>query len=209
MSEATQAFEAQFDESEDLQEMKEQFVCEYVAAELDQEDDPLEVASEALLEYLEWDVEPTREALQPWLDEMSEQIKWQRIQAMARRDVESTVHNFHKLRGEGRTVLSAARSLKKDPSYVLALARNKTSYDESNEIRAMRAAQLEEHRMKAYRARQRVYNAMGDKIQKQLAERDFSDVSTDKLAQLMLKLAELSKEDEPPQMSIQVGHNNI
>ncbi|MBX2819522.1 MAG: hypothetical protein KTR29_07565, partial [Rhodothermaceae bacterium] len=91
----------------------------------------------------------------------------------------------------------------------LALARNKTSYDESNEIRTLRSAQLEEHRMKAYRARQRVYNAIGDKIQKELAERDFSDVPTEKLAQLMLKLAELSKEDEPPQMSIQVGHNNI
>ena len=32
---------------------------------------------------------------------------------------------------------------------------------------------------------------------------------TDKLAQLMLKLAELSKEDEPPQMSIQLGMNNV
>ena len=117
MSEATRVFEAQFDDADDLQEMKEQFVCEYVSAELDQEDDPLEVASEALLEYLEWDVEPTREALEPWLDEMSEQIKWQRIHAMARREVETTVQSFHKLRGEGRTVLSAARSLKKDPSF--------------------------------------------------------------------------------------------
>ena len=50
---------------------------------------------------------------------------------------------------------------------------------------------------------------MGDKIEKQLAEHDFSDVPTDKRVQLMLKLAERPKEEDPPQMSIQVGHSGM
>ena len=210
MSEATRTFEAQYDDdAEELQEIKEQFVCEYIAAELDEEDDPIITAIEVISEMWDWDVEPSKEALEPWLDELKDLVDSQRKRTLARRELNESVHTFHKLRGEGRTVLSASRSLKKDPAQMLAQARNKTSYDESDKIRAMRAAQLEEHRMKAYRARQRIYNSIGGKIQKQLAERDFSDVSTDKLAQLMLKLAELSKEDEPPQMSIQVGHSSI
>lgn len=209
MSNATEVFEAQFDDAEDLQEIKEQFVYEYVVAKLDEEDDPIITAIEVISEMLDWDVEPSKEALEPWLEELADLVDWQRERTLARREANESVHTFHKLRGEGRTVLSAARSLKKDPAQMLALARDKTSYDESDQIRAMRTAQLEEHRMKAYRARQRIYNSIGSKIQKQLAERDFSDVPTDKLAQLMLKLAELSKEDEPTQMSIQLGTSKV
>ena len=209
MSDTVEAFEEQFDSDAELKDLKEEFVGLHVESLQEQEEDPFQATLEAMLDIWDFDVAPTVKVLQCWSVELQEEIEWQLNNARARAESEAAVLEFYRLRGEGRTVLSASRTLKKAPSEMMALVRLKTRHADSQEVRELREAQLEEHRMKAYRARQRVYNALGSKVQKELADRDFSEVPTEKLAQLMLRLTELSKEDEPPQMGIRIGLTNI
>ncbi len=63
--------------------------------------------------------------------------------------------------------------------------------------------------MKGHRARHRLYSSLGKVIHKELEQRDFSKVPTDKLVNLMLKLAELSRKDEAPELEVQVGYINV
>ena len=75
--------------------------------------------------------------------------------------------------------------------------------------RGVLAALQEERALKDYKARRQLYRMLAKKLEDALGDRDLSDVPTEKLMGMLLRLAEASKADEPPRLSVAVGYKDV
>ncbi|GAB5518220.1 MAG: hypothetical protein RhofKO_04710 [Rhodothermales bacterium] len=166
-----------------------------------------------LEEALEYEVMPQREDLERLLVQNAEDIESERYRRRVEIEHEELTERYFEERRKGRTALSVARSLKRDPADLMRLVERTAPAhvleNQTQAVRLMRAVRAEEHDLKAFRARQKVFKAITDKIEAALAERSFEDVKTDKLVDMMLRMMELQREDRQPQRNITVQYKSL
>lgn len=74
-------------------------------------------------------------------------------------------------------------------------------------LKMLRQARKEDYAHKAFKARQKAYRLISSKVEKAMKKADFSSLPPDKLADVMLKLAQITKEEEPPEMTVRLDWN--
>lgn len=205
-------FDAQFQSTEEYDEVIEDIKRSYLLSlAYGDEPDPAESTANYLLEtYHGWDVEPTRDDVARLVAPHMEEIE--RDLPVKRREVEREMlaDQFFDLRRKGRTVASIARSLGEEPNVLAHTAANAQFVTAKRSgVDLAHAIRLEEVRAKAYRARTRFLSKLTKKLETALETRDFSDVSSDKLADLMLRMAELTKDETPPRPVLSVRNQRI
>ncbi len=94
--------------------------------------------------------------------------------------------------------MEIAKAAGEDPSYMSHALTTCRDYELGQDrFKLLRKMRREESRQKAYRAISR-------KIEKAMRKADFSTLRPDKQADIMLKLAQITKGDEPPEMMIRL-----
>jgi len=202
-------FDAQFDSPEILQGWKDdvgEYVLDFMA---DGAGDPLGQTLGELLAAFDWEVEPTRADLERWYTEREAEIRQRLPGRMVERVIDETVDEFHMLRSKGRTVESIARSLKVPTAGMAYVVATHSTEQQRDGTRAALAARREEAAVKAYKARTRLYATLASKVDGEMQKRDFSDVKTEKLVEILLRLTEMAQQDELPHLQVQVGFRSV
>ncbi|MEM8556792.1 MAG: hypothetical protein AAGG50_03010 [Bacteroidota bacterium] len=204
------AFEAQFESDATRAEAVEEVRDAYLMSLAYQVEDPITDAIEFLLETYEYDLDPTPADVERIVEAHRDEI--QRELPFKRREVQDDLNaeRFFELRREGRTVAAIARTLGVEPGYLAHIA-SRADYLELKRtgVKLARSIRQEEAEAKAYRARMRLLSKLSKKVETALESRDFSDVPTENLVGLMLKLADLTREETPPSLSVYVDRKQI
>ena len=203
------AFDAQFSPL-DLEEWRETFVLDVAEAIVDEHDDPVQAALDAMLEmYDGYAPDPTRADVERWRVELDAEIQEAIPGALMRATVYKAVDTYHAERAKGRTVVSIARSVGLSPEALAMLVAKEGSGESRKRVRAGISARAEDREHRAHRARTRALGKLQDKVETALAKADFSALPPDKLADLLIRLAELSRETPTPTLSVNVGGRSI
>ena len=201
-------FDAQFS-GEDLAEWRESFVGYVADMTAHEHEDPVGATLDEVLVAWDWEVEPTREDLDRWRAELDAEIQEALPTAIARASIDKAVTAFHEMRANGRTVASIARSLGLTTEALASIAAEHSGDRQRQRTRAALNARAEDRRHKAHRARVRSLGKLQAKVEAALAKADFSTLPPDKLAVLLIRLAEIARDDEPPTLSVTVGVRTI
>lgn len=129
--------------------------------------------------------------------------------AIARASIGKAVTTFHEMRAKGRTVAAIARALGLSPEALATLVETKSTETEKDRTRAGISVRDEDRRHRAHRARTRALGKLQNQVETALAKADFSTLPPDKLADLLIRLAEISRESSPPSLSVSVGFSSI
>lgn len=199
-----------FENEEDRAEAVHEITDMYLTCMACGDDDPAESTLQYLLDSYEYDTEPTvadiERFIEPHREELARRLPLKKMEVKRVLDQD----RFFELRGEGRTVASIARTLGADKDYLAHSAAQADFLDAKRErVRTAQAIRREEAQAKAYRARMRLLSKLTGKVETALETRDFSDVPTDKLAEMLLRLAQLTKEETPPPLSVSVRGTRI
>ncbi len=206
MTKAQKAFFEQIELEEE--DVKRDFLISYAYGLLDEnEDEPLQRAIEML--NAEWELDPkaTSAIVQLWIDD-KEAVSLAKLGIEAENRKGIAIQKFREQREAGATYTESVKATGEDPGYMTQVLKEANMFELSPErLRILRQARHEEYRSKAFRARQKAYRLISSKVEKAMKNADFSSVSPDKLADIMLKLSQITKEDEPPIMSIEFDWN--
>lgn len=202
------AFDAQF-EPDDLADWRDHFVGYVVDFTVDEHADPVGATLDELLAAFEWDVEPTRADLDRWRGDLDTEVRDALPSAIAQASIQKAVTAYHEMRGKGRTVASIARALNLTPDALGRLVAEHSGEFDRKKTKALHAIRDEDRQHRAHRARSRALGRLQDKVEAALATADFTALPADKLADLLLRMAELSRADTPPALSVYVGGHHI
>lgn len=94
------------------------------------------------------------------------------------------------------------------PAMVQALKAERYSLS-SETLATMNDANQEQHAVKGYEARQRLYGLMGRKLARVIRRADYSKMQPEKAIELLLRLAELTRDEKPPAVSVRIGMDRV
>lgn len=142
-----------------------------------------------------------------WLaavDNLLFQIAVQRLEYAT----EDKLDAFAEMRAAGKTAVQIARKLGTDPGELLQLAGRKLDPQQRERLDAARCARREDDAVRAFQSRRRLLSSVAGRLTKELETRDLSDVPTDKLVTMLLRVSELSRED-PPDVPVQAQYHRL
>ncbi len=187
------------------EDVKRDFLCSYAYALLDQhETEPLQRAIDLLNDEWELDPEATPELVKSWLEDTEAiSLAKTKVQQEIRKD--NALQKFREHREAGATFMASMKATGEDAAFMTHALEKANMFELSPErLKILRQARREEYQAKAFKARQKAYRMLSNKVEEAMKNADFSSLSADKLADIMLKLTQVTKEDEPPVMSIEI-----
>ena len=189
---------------EDYDEAREDFLAYYAHSLIDGEQDPVKQAYDCFFDNWEFEVKVSIEEVKPWAED-EKAVKLALIKAKEDVRREKAIQAFRHKREAGSTFLQAVKASGEDAAYMTHVVKKANMFElDEKRLQVLRQARIEEHRSKAYKARQKAYRAISSKVKEAMKKADFSKLSPDKLADIMLKLTQITKEDEPPEMTIKL-----
>ena len=188
-----------------IHDFKTQFLSFYAQGAVDESiEDPLEFAIDMLQEDWEFESGIPEEAVTPWLED-TEALTIAKGRALFERRRMNAIDSFKKKRLAGATFAQASKAAGEKPEYMTQLIKSAPGYEiDEKQFSVLRQARKEEHQHKAYKARQKAYRMISSKVEEAMKTADFTQLPADKLADIILKLAQVTKEDTPPEMTIRV-----
>ncbi|PAP74820.1 hypothetical protein B1759_16730 [Rubrivirga sp. SAORIC476] len=202
------AFDAQFN-PDDLAEWRESFVGYVADFTAEDNPDPVGETLDEMIAAFDFEPEPTRADLDRWRAELDAEIAEALPDAIARVSLDRAASAFEEMRAKGRTVASIARSLGLAPEAVALLAADRCGELSRKRTRAAHAVRAEDRAHRQHRARTRSLGKLQGKVEAALDKADFTALPADKLADLLIRLAELARTDEPPALAVNVGGRTI
>ena len=189
-------------------EAREDFLSSYAFGQLDEHvKDPLQHALAVFNSEWQLDKEATPESVQLWIeDEKAVNIARMKAEQVLRK--EKAVQIFREQRQSGATFLESVKATGEDPAYMARVLENVLASELCPEqLRVLRLARVEDHKVTAYEKRQKTFDLIQGKVEKAMEDADFSSLPPDKLADILFKLSQLTKDEKPPEMSISFGFN--
>ena len=147
------------------------------------------------------------EMLDAWLaaaDGLMLQVAMKRLENATADKVDA----FAEMRAAGKTAVQIARKLGADPGELLQLAGRKLDPQQRERIASARDARREDDAVRAYAGRRRLLGSLAGRLTKEIETRDLSDVPTDKLVSMLLRVSELSRED-PPDVRVEAQYHRL
>ena len=200
------AFLEQFDDETELEEFKKDFIERYAWGLVYPDvEDPLQHAIEGIQDEWEMNPAPTGKDVEVWLED-EEAVRYAKVKAEHALRKENALQAFRDQRVSGGTFMQAVKAANVEPSYMAYALSASNDYEINGEhLEILRQARKEEYRLKAFKTRQKAYRLISSKVEAAMKEADFSKVAPEKLVDMMLKLAEITKEDEQPETVLRIG----
>lgn len=203
MTKAQKAFFEQM--GSDTEEIKQDFLTNYAYGLVDKEEtEPIQYAVDTI--NSDWDLEPaaTSQTVQPWLED-KQAVNFAKLRVEEEIRKQQALFKFSEQREAGATFMASMKAAGEDAPFITRALEKANAFQVNPErLKILRQARREEYQVKAFKARQKAYRMLSNKVEKALKDADFSSLPADKLADIMLKLTQVSKEDTPPEMSIKL-----
>ena len=170
-------------------EAREDFLSSYVFGQLDENNkDPLQHALAVFNSEWQLDTEATPESVQLWIeDEKALNLARMKAEHVLRK--EKAIQIFREHRQSGASFLESVKATGEDPAYMARVLENVLASELCPEqLRVLRLARVEDHKVSAYEKRQKTFDLIQGKVEKAMEDADFSSLPPDKLADISVSV---------------------